>query len=310
MKCIIFDLDGTICRVDPARLAFLHKEPADWQSFHDGLVNDTANEPVAWLAKTLFAASIGASGPDEFSVILVTARHEPYRQKTENWLRENHIKYDRLYMREDRDTRPDHIVKIELLSQVIDDGYVPFLVVDDRPEVVEAWRSYGLACLQCEYDDPSKYQGKVMLTLLVGPSGCGKSTFAEKNYKPNEIISTDRIREEEGFGHDPYDVQQTFALARGYAAARIKIGKRAVIDATNLNQKIRLGFCALVPKGGLVEYVLLDREYDQKLRDRGWRPEKLIADHHKRFRDSTLAELKNTDGQGNIIIIDKREHKV
>jgi len=32
------------------------------------------------------------------------------------------------------------------------------------------------------------------LVLLVGASGTGKSTFAEKHFKPTEVVSSDRAR--------------------------------------------------------------------------------------------------------------------
>lgn len=308
MRAILCDIDGTLANVKH-RLHYLDADPKDWVGFHDAMVDDKPIEATTWIAKMLFRASNGLTGSEEFSVLIVSARHEPYRKHTEEWLAKQGVLYDRLYMRDDADKRADHLVKADILEQIIADGYEPCAVFDDRPEVGDMWESWGLTVYRCTYDDMSKYQGKVMLTLLIGPSGAGKSTLAKKLYKASEIISTDQIREDEGLGHAPYDVAQTFALARGYAQARIRTGRRAVIDATNLNQNIRLGFTALVPKGGLIEYVLVDRDYDDKLANRGWRSEELISSHHRRFRDSTLVELKDTDGLGNVIVIDKREKK-
>src|SRR3546814_16195171 len=96
-------------------------------------------------------------------------------------------------MRKDADTRPDHVVKEEILQQISDDGYQPILAVDDRPSVVAMWRSKGITTLQCAPDEPgsSIYAGQTLLHMLVGPCGAGKSTYAEKHYLPHEIISTD-----------------------------------------------------------------------------------------------------------------------
>src|SRR3546814_7317593 len=74
-------------------------------------------------------------------------------------------------MRKDADTRPDHVVKEEILQQIIDDGYQPILAVDDRPSVVAMWRSKGITTLQCAPDEPgsSIYAGQTLLHMLVGP---------------------------------------------------------------------------------------------------------------------------------------------
>lgn len=271
---------------------------------------DPVNEPVAWLAMMLKVAAGEMAAGGEFAVLIVTARHEPYREMTEKWLNDNGIAYDRLYMRGDDDRRPDHKVKADILAQILDDGYDPFLVIDDRPEVCVMWRSYGLTVLECAYEDTrSRLAGQHLLTLLVGPAGAGKTTYVAKNYREGEVISTDRIREQEGLGHEPEDLAKTFRLARAMARARVENGFHAVIDATNLKQKDRLSFVEAMPKDILVHYVLLDRDYDEKVRDRGWRPIELIDKHHRMFRDTTLPQVKDADGLGNVVVVDKRQKK-
>src|SRR3546814_4249731 len=86
------------------------------------------------------------------------------------------------------DTRPDHVVKEEILQQIIDDGYQPILAVDDRPSVVAMWRSKGITTLQCAPDEPgsSIYAGQTLLHMLVGPCGAGKSRSEEH---PSELQS-------------------------------------------------------------------------------------------------------------------------
>jgi predicted kinase len=242
---------------------------------------------------------------DKVDILIVTARHEPYRTHTENWLAKFNIPYTKLYMRADGDYRQDHEVKIDILSKILDDGFDPFLVIDDRPEVVEAWRNYGLTVLQCNYEDVStKYTGKVMLTLLVGPAGAGKSTFAE-NYKSG-VISTDKIRQQENLGHSPDDLSLTFKLARGYAKARIAAGLPAIIDATNLKKKDRMAFNRLVPKGGLIEYVVICRDYDHMIANRGWRPVELIDKHYRTFMKE-LPDILKGDHLPNVIVKDCRK---
>jgi deoxyribodipyrimidine photolyase-like uncharacterized protein len=64
-----------------------------------------------------------------------------------------------------------------------------------------------------------------------------------------------------------------------------------------------------VPKGQLVQYVLIDREFDEKLRTRGWRSEELVKRHHNSFQNN-LKNILNGDDQPNVYVLDKREHKV
>jgi hypothetical protein len=51
-------------------------------------------------------------------------------------------------MREAGDSRKDSIVKQELYEKHIEPSYDVFVVLDDRNQVVDMWRSLGLVCLQ------------------------------------------------------------------------------------------------------------------------------------------------------------------
>jgi predicted kinase len=320
IRAIIVDMDGTLANVKH-RLHYLSRlpkgmssfetyhglidQPKDWTSFHDACVDDTPIEAVAWLVTALFATTSLSSG--KYAIVIVSARHEPYRERTEAWLAKFGIPHDRLYMRTDEDTRPDHEIKADILAQMMDDGYEPWLAIDDRPEVCDMWESFGIAVLRCSYEDvQAKYAGKVMVTLLVGPSGAGKSTYAKKHFKPGEIIETDAIREAEGLGHDPDALALTFKLARGYAKARLDAGLPVVIDATNLRKKDRAHFTRLVPTGALIKYVLIDRNYEDKVETKGDRLADIVDRHHRYFRDTTMKDMKLADGLGNVIVEDKR----
>lgn len=53
-----------------------------------------------------------------------------------------------LYMRAEGDHRPDWVVKKELFLNEICKKYDVKLVIDDRQQVVDMWRSLGLTCFQ------------------------------------------------------------------------------------------------------------------------------------------------------------------
>ncbi len=311
MRAVIFDIDGTLADVEH-RLHHLEGEQKDWDGFFADMHADPVIEPVARLARIL-AAQCGSGLID--AVLVVSARPDDgrYRQVTETWLAANGIAYNALYLRAGGDYRRDEIVKSELLQQILDDGYDPFLVVDDRPQVVAMWRSFGLVCLQCAPDTPatSRYFGQTLLHMLIGPSGAGKSTYCAKAYKPQDVVSSDEVRKqlfgghEEGQGQHPDDLARTFAYIHGLVRVRLENGIFTVLDATNLRARDRAAVLKQVPQGVVVQYVVIDRDLDQKLAGRGWRSEDLILKHHKAFKLS-LDDILNADGQGNVIVVDKR----
>lgn len=140
----IFDIDGTIANCDH-RLHYVHNKPKKWKSFFDEMVNDTPIEPTVKVLN-LILSSVGNR------VIFCTGRPDNYRIHTENWLSKyapfnKHI--DRLYMRHEKDNRPDHIVKKQLLDMMRADGYNPVAVFDDRESVCDMWIENGLWLFNC-----------------------------------------------------------------------------------------------------------------------------------------------------------------
>ena len=47
-----------------------------------------------------------------------------------------------------KDFRKDYEVKYDLYKKMIDDGYSPQIVFEDKATVVEMWNSIGLRCLR------------------------------------------------------------------------------------------------------------------------------------------------------------------
>ncbi len=313
MRAVICDIDGTLADVQH-RLHHLEGDPKDWDGFFADMPADPVIEPVARLVQLLHAVAQAQTGQID-AVLIVSARPDErsYREVTEAWLAAHGIPYDRLYMRSGGDFRPDPVVKADLLDQILGDGYDPFLVIDDRPQVVEMWRSFGLVCLQCAPDEPrqSRYGGQILLHVLIGPAGAGKSTYCAKKYKPHDVIATDEVRRqlfgghEDGEGQRPEELARTWAYVHGLIRTRLQNGIFTVLDATNLKPKDREAVLKQVPPGVLVQYVVIDRDLDEKLAQRGWRSEELILRHHKAFR-LTEREVMDADGKGNVIVVDAR----
>ena len=120
----ICDIDGTISALGD-------------RDIYDGskVYLDTLIEPTSHIIKTLNKHSA--------PVIFLTGRSEEHRDVTEQWLKNQGFEVNGLYMRRNRDFRPDNIVKYETIKQF--EGQVNILgVFDDRPQVIRMWQAIGL----------------------------------------------------------------------------------------------------------------------------------------------------------------------
>jgi phosphoglycolate phosphatase-like HAD superfamily hydrolase len=144
-QTVLFDIDGTLADIRHRR-ACLEAVPPDWKTFNAAMGDDVPNFAVVDLYKVLWASGV-------YDLILVTGRNESSRKITEQWLIWNEIPFSRLMMRADRDNRADHLIKAEILDQLIGEGCRIAFTVDDRQQVVDMWRRRGIMCLQCDVGD-------------------------------------------------------------------------------------------------------------------------------------------------------------
>jgi predicted kinase len=71
------------------------------------------------------------------------------------------------------------------------------------------------------------------LVVLVGPSGSGKSVWAAQRYRPDEVVSSDRLRAVVGSGERDLDASaDAFAVLDLIVAARLGRGLTAVVVST------------------------------------------------------------------------------
>jgi hypothetical protein len=144
-KTVLFDIDGTLADIRHRRV-YLDAVPPDWKTFNTAMGDDVPNLAVVDFYKVLWAS-------DAYDLILVTGRNESSRKITEQWLFWNEIPFSRLMMRADGDNRADHLIKAEILDQLIGEGRRIAFTVDDRQQVVDMWRRRGITCLQCDVGD-------------------------------------------------------------------------------------------------------------------------------------------------------------
>jgi len=126
---VLVDIDGTLALMNG-------RSPYDWSRVGE----DALNVPVA-LAVEAFAAQ-------GHTIVVMSGRDGSCRAATEAWLAKNGIPYDELHMRAAGDTRRDSVVKLELFDAHVRHRFTVLCVLDDRDQVVRAWRSIGLTCLQ------------------------------------------------------------------------------------------------------------------------------------------------------------------
>ena len=150
---IVFDLDGTLAD-DTQRQHYLHSSPTDKDAYYQACDDDLPIKIMARLFRSLMEAD------PSHHIEIWTGRPGRVRFKTERWLRECDLYWDRhrpgyhckVRMRKDGDHRDVIKVKGEWLAEVrgSDDQLMNEvdLVFDDRTTSVKWWRSEGITCLQ------------------------------------------------------------------------------------------------------------------------------------------------------------------
>lgn len=137
---VISDLDGTLALID-------HRRPLlpNWQAFYAACDQDAPNNPVI---ATWNALQNQYCRTHDFWIL--SGRSDEVQGKTEAWLRQYHIYYDRLLMRQEGDFTPDQELKRAWIEPHVDRVT---LVLDDRDKVVRMWRELGITCFQVAEGD-------------------------------------------------------------------------------------------------------------------------------------------------------------
>jgi FMN phosphatase YigB (HAD superfamily) len=139
MKVCIFDLDGTLCSIDPEYLVYIAVTPKNWRAFEAHIPHDLPVPQVVDLASMMFARG--------YKIIVLTARPELCRKASAAWLVAQSIVYDQMYMRKDGDFRPDYVVKEEFLAVIRREHGEIYWAIDDRKQVCEMYARNGVFVL-------------------------------------------------------------------------------------------------------------------------------------------------------------------
>ncbi len=119
-RAYIFDIDGT--------LAHMHnRSPYDINLVSTDTVDIGVREILWSLSESV--------------ILIVSGRKATAYQDTVEWLSDNGIQYEHLYMRGSLDERADYLVKYDIFNEYIRDKYNVLGVFDDRDQVVDLWRN-------------------------------------------------------------------------------------------------------------------------------------------------------------------------
>ncbi len=90
------------------------------------------------------------------------------------------------------------------------------------------------------------------LVVLVGAAGSGKSTWAEENFRPGQVLSTDHFRALYGSGpSDQTAGTEAFSLLDTLIETRLAKGLTTVIDTTGLDADRRAAYRAAAAAAGV-----------------------------------------------------------
>ncbi len=132
---ILYDIDGTIAK--------MHNRSAyDWKRVGEDKTIDEVVATIDYIAEL--------DRENRPKVIICTGRDGICLEETEDWLMDNGIHYDEIFIREEGDQRPDYIVKEEMWREIAKNYYIKAMY-DDRNQVVRRARALGLKVFQVEY---------------------------------------------------------------------------------------------------------------------------------------------------------------
>lgn len=138
-RAVIFDLDQTLFDIRH-RLHFIQKEDRDWDGFHGAMHNDTLN---MWAFRLLWMYD-----QYDYDIVILTGRNDRYRDETRDQLMRHEIPYNMLLMRQEGDTRPAKLVKLELYRERIAGRYQSVdAIYDDNAEVCRAFMDEGVTAM-------------------------------------------------------------------------------------------------------------------------------------------------------------------
>lgn len=133
--------NAIICDIDATLSLNLKGRPFYGEGCAEGIADDIVIEPIANILRTMSKNN---------KILIVTGREgtKEIIDATINWLINNNIPYDSIYLRPVKDYSPGAECKKEIYNNYIKGKYNVSFVLEDNKKCVNMWRSEGLICLQ------------------------------------------------------------------------------------------------------------------------------------------------------------------
>lgn len=153
-RIAIVDIDGVIAdhRHREHYIKDKKSKEQDWEKFYSEMGKDLVHKDMYELLMALYG--------DSWFIYLLTGREETYMNKkvTIEWLKENEVLYDKLFMRTEKDYRADHVVKDDYVKEIIKekhhDGKL-IIAFDDREQNIKMFRNNNITCFHTFINKPS-----------------------------------------------------------------------------------------------------------------------------------------------------------
>lgn len=140
-KAVIFDMDGTLADVRGIRHHVVGTRRKNFDAFHAESVNVPPHAHVVNAAQV-----VDMLGHD---VVVVTARKVQWARHTAMWLALNRVPSAAMFMRRDKDSRPDVEVKRDIL-RAVKKSWDVVAAWDDNPKIIALWESEGIPTVRVE----------------------------------------------------------------------------------------------------------------------------------------------------------------
>ena len=140
-KAYIFDVDGTLADVSSILHHILNtNDLPEFKKNFDDFHGDSIHVPPHPEVVDMVWEAIDK----DRAIIVVTARREEWRAHTSYWLKEvANVPHDALFMRGNKDYRPDYEVKKDILQHINLFWDVEH-AVDDNPKIIKLWEENGI----------------------------------------------------------------------------------------------------------------------------------------------------------------------
>lgn len=147
----VFDIDGTIANNEHRKHLLPQNDlhlTSSWSDYNRACSGDSPIIQLINMINNLAELS---------EVYIMTSRSDEVEWRTLEWLQDNDVEYDVIYMRSRFDNRKDYIIKEMWLNDLCDGDKTSVIIFEDNPNVIKHLRSCGYTVMSvCEYKELPK----------------------------------------------------------------------------------------------------------------------------------------------------------